>query len=282
MSVLATLLPGVRQLRAPLAAGYLWVLTAWILVHDHIGPEETAEGPLKALYEVRSAASAVALAVAASFAAYIVGSLTETLASRVAKLESTISYSAEDSLNGIALRRLNEIARLQPGGNWWTEHAAVGDQYKDEDPPADSLLRLDGPAVFSHHVTRAHLQHLIRKELPLVARRLIGEKPALHAEVDRLRAEGELRVAIAAPLATFITVFAWAAAWSWYYPALPALATVVAIFLALAILEEGRMRFVAANELLADILALGDVQLPSLERLGARAELDLRASGSKR
>ncbi len=74
---------------------------------------------------------------------------------------------------------------------------------------------------------------------------------------------------MAGPLAAFIIVYAWTASWQWYFAVL---ATVIAIVLALALLAEGRMRFLAADKLLADILALGDVQLPSLERLGARAE----------
>jgi hypothetical protein len=77
--VLTTLLPGVRELRAPLAAGYLWLLLAWIIMGDRFPTRAEAEragGPLGRLYAVEPLVATAGLLVIASVAAYLIGSLT--------------------------------------------------------------------------------------------------------------------------------------------------------------------------------------------------------------
>jgi len=46
------------------------------------------------------------------------------------------------------------------------------------------------------------------RELSLPATLLVGEQPELFAEVDRLRAEGELRLAVVPPLLATIVLLA--------------------------------------------------------------------------
>jgi hypothetical protein len=77
--VLASLLPGVRELRAPLAAGYLWLLAAWLLFYDNVPSKEEASGAVDALCGLNDAATAIGLAIALSFLAYIIGSLSQAL-----------------------------------------------------------------------------------------------------------------------------------------------------------------------------------------------------------
>jgi hypothetical protein len=75
--VIANLLPGVRELRAPLAAGYLWLLSVWLVVEPHVPKRSKATGPLAAIYHLGDAVSAIGLGIAISFAAYLVGALSE-------------------------------------------------------------------------------------------------------------------------------------------------------------------------------------------------------------
>jgi hypothetical protein len=77
--VIANLLPGLRELRAPLAAGYLWLLGAWLLVEPHIADRTDATGAVAALYDLESAAGPLGVVAGVSFVAYLIGSLSEEL-----------------------------------------------------------------------------------------------------------------------------------------------------------------------------------------------------------
>src|SRR3954451_21247766 len=79
--MLGNVLPGLRELRAPLAAGYLWLLFAWLVWGDRISQarrRETADlrrTPLDRFFELEPVVSSIGLAIVASVAAYIVGSI---------------------------------------------------------------------------------------------------------------------------------------------------------------------------------------------------------------
>ena len=77
--MLASLLPGVRELRAPLAAGYPWLLAAWLLFYDEIRSRDEATGAVDTFYGLNDAATAIGLAIALSFVAYLIGSLSQAL-----------------------------------------------------------------------------------------------------------------------------------------------------------------------------------------------------------
>jgi hypothetical protein len=79
--MLSTLLPGVRELRAPLAAGYILLLAAWIALEPRIPEAAEATGLVATLYRLNDALSGFGLAAAATFAAYLIGSLSITLLS---------------------------------------------------------------------------------------------------------------------------------------------------------------------------------------------------------
>jgi hypothetical protein len=74
--MLLNLLPGLRDLRAPLAAGYLWLAAGWL----YFAPELPASvneawGVLKDIYRVIQASSPVAVAAGLTFVAYVIGIL---------------------------------------------------------------------------------------------------------------------------------------------------------------------------------------------------------------
>jgi hypothetical protein len=72
---IANLLPGIRELRAPLAAGYLWLIAAWFLLHDSVPTEHEASGLLADAYDLADAVGRVGVAAAVAFVAYLIGSL---------------------------------------------------------------------------------------------------------------------------------------------------------------------------------------------------------------
>jgi hypothetical protein len=50
--MLASLLPGLRDLRAPVVTGYIWLIVLWLLLEDHVPRPSEARGALQSLYEL--------------------------------------------------------------------------------------------------------------------------------------------------------------------------------------------------------------------------------------
>jgi len=71
--VLASLLPGLRNIRAPLAAGYVLLLAAWLWLVPILSPLPTESGVVADLYSLYTAASRAVAIAAMTFAAYLIG-----------------------------------------------------------------------------------------------------------------------------------------------------------------------------------------------------------------
>lgn len=73
--MLASLLPGLRELRAPLAAGYTWIFGLWVMLRDL----NIESGPVRAFREDITQLAAwigkPALIGAVTFVAYIIGTV---------------------------------------------------------------------------------------------------------------------------------------------------------------------------------------------------------------
>ncbi len=82
--MLANLLPGLRDIRAPLAAGYVWLVVGYI-AFDPLVPSKP-HGIWETLSHLDHLASAVGLGVAVSFLAYVIGTLSQAPAGVVAGL----------------------------------------------------------------------------------------------------------------------------------------------------------------------------------------------------
>src|SRR4051794_21291043 len=74
MGILASVMPGVRAVRAPLAAGFLLLLSAWIALESSV-PKHPTEGVWASLERLEPLVSAIGILGLVAFAAYVVGSL---------------------------------------------------------------------------------------------------------------------------------------------------------------------------------------------------------------
>jgi hypothetical protein len=78
--MLLNLLPGLRDLRAPLSAGYLWLAAGWLYFAPQLPASvEDAQGVLKDIYRVVDASDPIAIAAGLTFVAYILGILSTML-----------------------------------------------------------------------------------------------------------------------------------------------------------------------------------------------------------
>jgi hypothetical protein len=89
--MLASLLPGLRDLRAPLAAGYLWLAAGWLYFAPQLPASvNDANGVLKDIYRVADASNPVAIAAGLTFIAYLLGILSTGLLTPVVSIIWTL------------------------------------------------------------------------------------------------------------------------------------------------------------------------------------------------
>lgn len=85
--MLASLLPGLRDLRAPLSAGYLWLAATWLYFAPHLPTSvRDADGVLRDIYRVIDVSPTLEVGVGLSFLAYMVGILSTGLLTRPVRL----------------------------------------------------------------------------------------------------------------------------------------------------------------------------------------------------
>jgi hypothetical protein len=73
--VLASLLPGLRDLRGPLAVGYTWLIVLWLFFADKVPHERPANGnAIAKLFDLGDLLGPTVVLAAVSFVAYMLGS----------------------------------------------------------------------------------------------------------------------------------------------------------------------------------------------------------------
>jgi hypothetical protein len=222
--VFASILPGLRHIRAPIAAGFLWLLGIWLLVAAHIPAKHEATGGLRTLIDLGDKVGRVPLGSVAIFAAYIVGTAAAQFFGRISgELARFVQFvggfppfetqgivsndpgilftgTAESSIKAAAGERLGETRR-------WALAAGVD---------ADDIVNLttefsdrDDWMVFQSETPRQwdkwdflidQAQKRSAYEFELLAARLMTTQPETFAELDRHRAEAELRYQLVFPL----------------------------------------------------------------------------------
>jgi hypothetical protein len=129
MSILATLVPGLRASRAPLAAGALWLLALWLAVEPSLPKAgEKTTGLIGSLLAVDDVIGSVGASILLGFAAYLMGSLSEALLddlrsmlaaarrlSLLEKRETILAVTARQKAEGSSFRGTpSEYFALQP------------------------------------------------------------------------------------------------------------------------------------------------------------------------
>jgi hypothetical protein len=252
VQVLANALPGFRDLRAPVIAGYLWLLFAWLLIDPNL---DKAPGDRlgAAAFHLGHTIGHVAIAIAISVCAYLLGSASQAASNffrsdLVASLWSSLftqnTWSEPETPNteierllALAHRRIDEESRERPAD----EHGAAQADY------SRAQIEAQGRGEEARRGAE--------RELRLPATLLVGNEPALFAEVDRLRAEGELRITVIPPLLA-LTILASLSSPLWLF-ALPVLAV---------LLSQGVQHERDSRELIANAFTQGIIKSQSVER----------------
>lgn len=114
--MLASLLPGLRDLRIPLVVGYLWLVAIWLWCNDQLPQKAEARGAVADLYDLTEVLPAATALAALTFVAYFVGSLVELDISRLRWLDIVNpNRSAWEAVAERFRTRLDDIDGGMPG-----------------------------------------------------------------------------------------------------------------------------------------------------------------------
>jgi hypothetical protein len=264
--MLSSVLPGIREIRGPIAAGYLWLVFGWLVAGETIPSRAEASGIWGRLYELAPALGSLGYGVAATFAAYLIGSLSMPLFSPVlARVRTALRawrFDRQHRGRGVPLFRLPSEEPVCKAGvlSGAGSHGLAGYVLAELRRASRDFARQPPDQQYASTV-----YFEVIAEMRLIERRLIGERTELYEEADRLRAEAELRSAIAPPLVALAGLVAYSIGWLGLL-AFPLLALLVA-----ALYEQGQRRLRDRNDLLVDALVLGRVEAPALERWAPRS-----------
>jgi hypothetical protein len=244
--MLASLLPGLREVRTPLAVGYLWLLNIWLLLGGRITTAMTGKGVLvdrlDGLVKFFGQGAAVA---AVSFAAFLLGSIVTIKPGAFShlwtKLTGKRSSNNETQLFDFIIDSL-EIKAIDTGN-----FAASSDR------------------LFPVEDLRA---------------RLLVANQAMYGEYDRLEAEGVFRVNITFPLfilGVILTIESRGQLW------VAAPLAILTLAVSSVLLAQGQGKNALATEVLTRSILSGVIQHPlvvdtvAMHDFKARSERDREA-----
>lgn len=272
--MLINLLPGIRDLRTPLATGYLWLLALWLWIPSHfkyIPPTSGVPGDITRLAHYASRAGVV---VAISFAAYLIGVLSKSLNPPLVRLGTASTYIAALISGSIVpkIQLLDFWRRAFPVDtprDEFVENRVFASKKKFSEAAVsiatgrlseagiyslqESSRRAADEGVVDKEMQASYYSYLLT-EVPGLGNALVGKETELYSVYDRLISEYEFRIGVGAPLIALIVTLAirWSPLW------------LLVLLPVLALLAAGSQQRMAAGDLLADAVRLKriDVALP--------------------
>jgi hypothetical protein len=230
--LLASLLPGIRELRTPLAIGYLWLINAWILFAEDLPKTRPQDGELvAAIWDLAASVGITATLAAVTFGAFIIGSI----------LEVDPQGSIVQLLTPIFLPRTFQDDRRKTGkGKFQFEYRLLPvNTTKDLSKYIEDEKR--GDTTF----------WLVMSELPQIATRLQVANSEVYGRYDRLFAEASVRINLAIPLVVLLMLLIWQAHLdAWQRLSLTAAALGVGYLMA----RKGFTKIVAARDVVIQAL----------------------------
>lgn len=254
LSFLASILPGVRDLRVPFAVGALWATVLLVLGAPHYEAISNY-AIVTSLAPAWTLLPASVLIAAASFATYLLGLL--AVGAQGFLMPRAAIYSLVILPNRSRVWIFDSFPFKRPSER---AHIVISDSIQGRLLPISTALASLFP------------ENLVINEFEMAAVKLSKEAPDQYQQYDRVQAEAEFRMHIAMPLIAFGIVIGMMLPTA---EGLLLLAASLAGAVGLAI--QGARQADRADELLATALYFGYTSTPVLDNLINRAELELNA-----
>ncbi|MGY1733902.1 hypothetical protein ACI798_20525 [Geodermatophilus sp. SYSU D01045] len=215
--MLASVLPGVRDVRVPLASGLLWLFAAWLVLEPRFPDEAPESGTFLArihrLVDFFGTGGAVG---AILFSAYLVGIILAFERVRFGqvpgKVTQLMASSTYDHLKSHLAQDLQSaVKEMNQHGEWKSG--------KTDQPLAAALM--DSPASWRDDRTKETLSteiayDLYREEAALANRLRMQSNQEVYQSYDAKVAEANFRQAVSLPLGVLIVVLAINVSWLWF------------------------------------------------------------------
>ena len=230
--MLASLLPGLRDVRTPLVVGYLWLTYLWVAVGENLPTTRpSGQGLVARLFDLAAVLPGSAPLAAVSFLAYVLGAMLTI------PLEGYLGRRISPPNLGGPLVRMIPAAREA----WETNY-----RYRDYLTEAAELAKVPFHDAGPLGVTDVELRT-----------RLLVANQELYGEYDRLAAEAGFRLNLIPPLVLLVTTIpADTRLWGW------PLAFVVVVALA----TQGLSRHIQAWSVLRRAVLEGAITDPIIAR----------------
>ncbi|MCZ4078636.1 hypothetical protein O1W68_11840 [Rhodococcus sp. H36-A4] len=282
--MLTAILPGLRDLRTPLATGYLWLVAMFLAFADILPTAESENAMIAQVFDIASGLGTTAILAVLSFVAYLIGS--------ALSLEDLNLDSMTAALRRYPVKFIREKhVRKQPRPTIdvpYSEHLLSHFEKFANDTVTNYETALNAYEIdtnghdyelapfrgFFHgkgslgNVDMMHREKLIQfqsaidDESAIIANKLHSDESPLWNDYDRELAEGNFRVSVTPPLfviAIFLFIrYCFEAGISWQL-LLGFIAVVISLTLVYTVFVRGIKRLTAAS----DIIQLAVVIDPS-------------------
>jgi len=273
--VLESLLPGAREVRAPLVAGYAVLLASWLLFRQQIASSTSGFVRLRAAAD---GISDIGVAIAASVTAYLVGAILIEVAAWLSQLRARPFVESESNLRLWLAKNLRITQDLDY--DMFMQDIQKLAHNRTGSLTAEQLglwTNVEGDALGNHRVAVTDLD-LRDSEVPSrvaelvlaecmsdrLDARLITKSSEIFNEVRRLRSESELRTVLFVPGMYLSVGLAYDLNQGWFSGI--ALLAVSVAFLGALFLLGVRVRIKEHKLIMRSVLD-GVISTPTLDRL---------------
>lgn len=283
--MLTQVLPGLRELRAPLASGALWLVGGWLVFRD-LGVELPQESELRQAWrDAQSLIEPVGLAAVLAFVSYLLGVGLEPTWRWVWRKLQPVSATGLRVINQVVEAKLDRLRAEEVFVFAWTasaqgrtvmetaalENAAIIEAFdarlsETADARGEELLvralidNANGTLTKVRRELKRELVPAVVEELDMVAQRLLGDEREIFQAYDRARSESEFRVAVLLPmLITLVFALKSELAAEFFIIACPVLAYVF--------LSQARRQRASGGDHIAGALRYEAVEAPTLQPL---------------
>jgi hypothetical protein len=295
--MLANLLPGLRELRTPLAVGWTWLVVLWVALGSSIPTDRSGIGLVQSLLDATSFLGKTVVLGVLAFVAYLLGSLMQRdnaersvfdntprgifwrrFHRRVVRPLTRRYYPVSVSLSRWPIWELHAYVKRAVPGNLPSKGAPedappeskwplqkLTELVLEEEP--DEVRRRDMAEIFEDEMDRLFdfaASAVLRQKTQLETR-LLADKRDVYDYYDRLKESAELRTNLALPVLVLGIAISGRLlvdeqpVWAWL------LATVVGGFAGFALIVRGRAQYHRSRAALATAVATNLVKSPLLE-----------------
>lgn len=246
--MLTSLLPGLRELRTPLAAGYVWLVDAWIIFGVHLPRHRPADGPLALVWDLGTFVGPTVVLAVTTFVAYLAGSILEIDPTRL------WDFGGRPDRVTNVLNRLRSRTRVLA----WVRFPALSASAKQD---LTTVAREADPDMDAESLDVVYGRTL--REVRQLATRLQVANAELHDKYDRLLTEATFRLNIAPPLTILLLAIIWQShldiPWK-------LLGTLVSALSVVVLLRQVIRKVAHSNEVIMQALVIGLVESKVVRR----------------